>query len=74
MICCQYRALENHKKWLQKQYPNMTEKGESDDPNAVHRWCSFKKDVLRKENYYKNHFSMTEEQDKLSETVFGIQI
>ena len=38
----------------------MTEKGESDDPNAVQRWCFFK-DVLRKKNYYKNHFSMTKE-------------
>ena len=74
MIRCQYRALDNHKKWLRKRYPNMIEKGESDDPNAVHRWCSFKKDVLRKENYYKNHFSMTEEQEELFETVFGIQI
>ena len=43
MIRCQYKNLNNHKKWLQKRYPNMIEKGESDDPNAVHRWHSFKK-------------------------------
>ena len=74
MIRCQYKNLNNHKKWLRKRYPNMIEKGESDDPNAVHRWCSFKKDFFSKENYYKNHFSMTEEQEELFETVFGIQI
>ena len=74
MIRCQYKALNKHKKWLRKRYPNMIEKGESDDPNAVHRWCSFKKDFFRRENYYKNHFSMTEEQEELFETVFGIQI
>ena len=46
MICCQYKALNKHKKWLQKRYPNMNEKGESGNPNAVHRWCSFKKDFF----------------------------
>ena len=46
MIRCQYKALNKHKKWLRKRYPNMIEKGESDDPNAVHRWCSFKKDFF----------------------------
>ena len=52
----------------------MIKKSESDNPNAVHRWCSFKKDVFRKENFYKNHFGTTEEQEELFETVFGIQI
>ena len=41
MIRCQYKVLNKHKKWLRKRYSNMIEKGESDDPNAVHRWCSF---------------------------------
>ena len=40
----------------------MIEKGESGDPNAVRWWYSFKEDVIRKPNYYKNYFSMTEEQ------------
>ena len=74
IIRCQYKNLNNHKKWLRKRYPNMIEKGESDDPNAVHRWCSFKKDFFSEENYYKNHFSMTEEQEELFEIVFGIKI
>ena len=74
MIRCQYKNLNNHKKWLRKRYPNMIEKGESDDPNAVHRWHSFKKDFFSKENYYKNHFNITEENEELFEIVFGIQI
>ena len=74
MIRCQYKNLNNHKKWLRNRYPNMIEKGESDDPNAVHRWCSFKKDFFSIENYYKKHFSMTEEQEELFETVFELQI
>ena len=74
MIRCQYKNLNKHKKWLRKPYPNMIEKGESDNPNAVHRWCSFLKDFFSRENYYKNHFNMTKEQEKLFRTVFGIKI
>ena len=32
-----------------------------DDPNAMHRWNSFKREVIRKPNYYKNYFSLTKE-------------
>ena len=74
MIRCQYKNLNNHKKWLRKRYPNMIEKGESNDPNAVHRWCSFKENFFSKENCYKNHFNMTEEQKELFENVFGTKI
>ena len=34
---------------------------ECDDPNAIHQWCRFKREVIKKPNYYKNHFSLTEE-------------
>ena len=74
MIRCQYKNLNNYKELLRKHYPNMIEKGESDNPNAVYRWCSFKEDFITKENYYKNHFNMTKEQEELFEIVFGIKI
>ena len=38
------------------------------DPNAIHRWCRFKLEVVKKSNYYKNHFSLTEENKALLET------
>ena len=31
-------------------------KGEYDDPNAVHHWVTFKKDILGKDNYHFNNF------------------
>ena len=37
---------------------------ECDDPNAIYRWNIFKSKVkpnYEKPNYYKNHFSLTEE-------------
>ena len=74
MIHCQYKNLNNYKELLRKHYPNMIEKGESDNPNAVHRWCSFKEDFITKENYYKNHFNMTKDQEELFEIVFRIKI
>ena len=39
----------------------MEEVGRCDDPNGIHRWNIFKSEVNKKPNYYKNHFSLTEE-------------
>ena len=33
---------------------------ECDDPNIVHQWNIFKREVIEKPNYYKNPFSLTE--------------
>ena len=39
-----------------------------DDPNAIHRGNRFKGEVIKKPNYYKNHFSLIEEKRVLLET------
>ena len=46
----------------------------SDDPNAIHRWSRFKREVIKKPNYYKNHFSLTEEKRELLETDLDVNI
>ena len=48
VIRCQYRQLEKHKRWLKLRYPNMEMADERDDPNAVHRWNRFKREVIKK--------------------------
>ena len=74
VIRCQYRQLEKYKKCLKLRYPNMEEVGRCDDPNAIHRWNIFQCEVIEKPNYYKNHFSLTEEKRELLETVFDVTI
>ena len=32
-----------------------------DHPNAIHRWNKFKREVIKKSSYHKNHFSPTKE-------------
>ena len=61
VIRCQYRQFEKYKRCLKLCYPNMEEAGRCDDPNAIHRWSILKSEVIEKPNYYKNHFSLTEE-------------
>ena len=61
VIRCQYIRLEKYKKCLKHRYPNMKEAGRRNDRNAIHRWNIFKSDVMEKPNYYKSHFSLTEE-------------
>ena len=58
---CQYRQLEKYKRCLKLRYSNMKEADKCDDPNAIHRWNIFKNEVIEKPNYYKNHFTLTEE-------------
>ena len=74
VIRCQYRQLEKHKGWLRLCYPNMEVSDECDDPNAIHRWCRFNREVIKKPNYYKNHFSLTEEKQALLETALDVNI
>ena len=47
---------------------------ECDDPNAIHRWNRFKRDMIKKSNYYKNHFRLTEEKRGLLETALDVII
>ena len=74
VIRCQYRQLEKHKRWLKICYSNMEVADECDDPNAIHRWNRFKREVIRKTNYYKNHFRLTKEKRELLETALNVTI
>ena len=74
VIRCQYRQLEKYKRCLKLRYPNMEEAGRCDDPNAIHRWNIFKSEVIEKPNYYKNHFSLTEENRELLEAILDVTI
>ena len=71
---CQYRQLEKHKRWLKLRYPSMEVADECDDPNAIYQWNRFKREVIKKPNYYKNHFSLTKEEQELFETALDVTI
>ena len=74
VIRCQYRQLKKHKRWLRLRYPNMEVSNECDDPNAPRQWCRFKREVIKKPNYYKHHFSLAEEKQALLETALDVNI
>ena len=59
VIQCQYRQLEKHKRWLKLRYPNIEVVDKCDDPNTIHRWNRFKREVIKKPNHYKSHFNLT---------------
>ena len=44
------------------------------DLNAIHRWNRYKREVIKKPNYYKNHFSLTKEKRALLETILHATI
>ena len=69
IIRCKYRPLEKYKTCLKLRYPNMEEAGRCDDPNAIHRWNIFKREVIEKPNCYKSHFGQMEKKRELLETV-----
>ena len=72
MMRCQKRRKGFLMARLKKEYPYMSEKGTCEDPNAVHRWCGFKEDVLGEDNYYRNHFSLDTTTKREFEELFGI--
>ena len=74
IIRCQYKQLEKHKQWLKLRYPDMEVVDKCDHPNAIHRWNRLKREVIRKPNYYNNHFSLTKEKQELLETALDVTI
>ena len=60
------QAARKNKRWLGLCYPHM-KVDDSDDPNA-------KREVIKKPNYYKNHFRLTEEKEELLETTLDVII
>ena len=74
VIRCQYRQLEKHKRWLKLRYPSMEVTDKCNDPNSIHRWNRFKSEVIKKPNYYNNHFRLTEEKRTLLETALDVTI
>ena len=61
VIRCQHKQLEEHKQLLRLRYPIMVVADEFDNPNAIHQWNRFKREVIKKPKYYKNHLSLTKE-------------
>ena len=57
IIRCQYRQLEKHKRWFKLRYSDMEVVCKCDDPNVIHRWNRFKREAIKKQNYYKNYFN-----------------
>ena len=74
MMRCQKRRKGLLMVRLKKEYPHMSEKGTCENPNAVHQWCWFKEDVLREDNYYRNHFSLDTTTKREFEYMFGINM
>ena len=74
VIRCQYSQLESHMQCFKLRYPNMKVADECNDLNAIHRWNRFKREVIKKPNYYKNHFSLTKEKQELLETALDVTI
>ena len=59
---------------LRLKYPDMEVKEpKCEDANAIHCWNRFR-DLLGKENYYKNHFSLPEEHCEFFEDLFDIEM
>ena len=74
IIRCQYSQLENHKKCLKLHYPNIRVADECNDPNTIHRWNRFKREVIKKLNYYKIYFSLKKEKRELLDAVIDVTI
>ena len=74
IIRCQYKQLEKHKRWLRLRNPNMEVADKCDDPNAIHQWNRFNREVIKKQNYYKNHFRVTEMKRELLETALDVTL
>ena len=72
MMRCQKRKQSKLTARLKKEYPDMIEKGVCEDPNALHRWCWFKEDVLGEEKYFKNHFTLDTDIQEEFEDLFQI--
>ena len=45
---------------------------ECDDPNAINWWNRFKCEVIKKLDYYKNHFRLTEEKREVLENAWDV--
>ena len=74
VILSHYKQLEKHNRWLKLCYPNMEVADNCDDLNAIHRWNRFKREEIKKTNYYKNHFSLTKEKQERLEAALDVTI
>ena len=75
MIRCQKMQLPGRTNVLRVKYPHMTVKEPScNDGNAVHGWNRFKKDILHRDDYYRNNFNLPEDSRELFEDLFNILI
>ena len=69
------RVLKSPLDFLQVKYPEMEVKEpRCENANNIHCWNRFKRDLLGKENYYKNHFSLPEEHREFFEDLLNIEM
>lgn len=73
VVRCQKRVLLTQKKWPKILYPNVIEKGACNDANIIHALNMFKIS-LDKENRYRNHFSLPDDQRELFEDLNDIDL
>ena len=77
VVRCQTSQLEKLKQSIRLRYPSMVVAEECTtfyDPNAIHRWNRFRREVIKKPDYYKNHFNLTKEKQELLETTLDVTI
>ena len=61
---------------LIRRYPHLRKiEPECDNANAVHAWHRFKEDVLGRENFHKNHFTLEDEETReFFEDMFDVDL
>ena len=47
---------------------------ECNDPNDIYLWNKFKREVIKKSNYYKTHFNLTKKNREFLETALDVTI
>ena len=72
VIRCQYKQLKKHKKWRMEIHENGVWR--IINPNGVHRWNRFKRELIKKPGCCKKHFSLTKEKGELPETAIDVTI
>ena len=73
MVRCQKGFLPTHKKRLKILFPNINEKAVCDDVNVAHAW-NRSRACLDKQNCYRNHFSLPDEQRESFGNLFDIDL
>ena len=75
MLRCQKMQVNKSLSVLRAKYPEMEVlEPECDDANAIHAWNRFKRRILTKKNYYRNHFTLPDETVEFFEDLLNVQL